>query len=1270
MSVTALFVIAGGVAYALPSPYGLLTILAGSILFCLLLYFNPTYRFFRLASAVAMTWLAVRGFPNVVVSVFSPWLVGDVSIEGDLPWSFDVAAGVITLGLAVLDKDLRNGATALRLTANRNFSPQTSTATGSRSQSTVIGDVTGDGNQISIVNNSGETDFNAKIDQAAAFLKERKPDIVIVLLNQLRRDCWDRLNDREKYRVEANLGHAHHQKDEADSAAKHFLEARSHQPNDSDAAGLEAIAYHLLGKDEKAERIADEVISDHPRCVEAWTVKIASKTDLTSTSQLHDSVPVELRNDISILFALACSASIRRELESAVEFSRRLHDKLPDNFQFKMSLGSALANLAIDGHIGRRELEASECERMAEEARTLLSDVLASDGQTRLTRSHALYHRGLACEVLNKPDQAESDIRAGVDERPDDGELNYQLCVFLIRHDKYDQAIEHFDKSNCDNSRTDPGLLLSRLLFSRNTPTDRDRAEELLIGLLNKTPNVDDRLTFEAVEILARELAQASFEPRAREILETYANRLGDSARLTIDAEIHLVTGEAEQASEKAKQAFESLIDSTPPVVKYFLGKTLADVELDEEASQVLREVVETAGIDHATELLLKTAWTARDYEFVLRFTGKLRMLGRSSLQSVEMEILALEVIHEFDEALDRINDYLSSSKDEAFSKYLRLKRSWIGKWLEDESLVSYDTMLLPSLSDCAGDKKLSLTAVCGVAHLLVEGPNPQDGFELAYQLVREHFNNSIAHQCLIGAWKFGTRVAPTERDRVDTNSAVAISTSESSKIEWRVIEIDAPIGPLQEIAHDSYLAKQLIGKGVGETVNLSNDDLYERTGTVEAFLDKVDYRVRDSTNNWSSRFGDDGFLRSFSFKKPNGELDVDAFFEVQEKLHEPLEAALRAYKTDIPSIGLFSRMTRRSPIETLGFLASNSDCHIQCCNGNVKEKEHAENAMASGRPIVLGPSALATLFLLSAHRRIPPLSPKCIVSSGTLDTVRSVRRNPDSRFHSKRFVGVQFGQRWVEERTDSQIQAGLTELSDFIDWVRAGADIRGGRGIFSINRQAREQLREFFGTAVVESIGTAIATDAVFCSDDPITVMIDAQTTPVDRVWTSMYLKHLHRAGLFGKEIYHDSLIQLIQSDYRFIPLDQEMVNRVGQRKHWNAEEPEFRSIIEWLHRSGVVDAAPVAAFIIQRTWESSSLASIRTNVLSAVVLALEKRRDGIAVLRQLDAQIRQIFRGQPDTIHQIRSAIRRAEERELADSPIILPGDPDYSIPNFRFK
>lgn len=120
--------------------------------------------------------------------------------------------------------------------------------------------------------------------------------------------------------------------------------------------------------------------------------------------------------------------------------------------------------------------------------------------------------------------------------------------------------------------------------------------------------------------------------------------------------------------------------------------------------------------------------------------------------------------------------------------------------------------------------------------------------------------------------------------------------------------------------------------------------------------------------------------------------------------------------------------------------------------------------------------------------------------------------------------------------------------------------------------------------------------------------------------MWTPLFLEYLTASDHLEMDAYRDLLMQLIVFDYRFIPVDQEMIDRVGNRSGWSATDQEFNAIISWLHLSGVANPV-VAAYIIGRTWDESKLAHVRTDVLSSVVRSLGKRKDAVECLRQLHA-------------------------------------------------
>jgi hypothetical protein len=375
-------------------------------------------------------------------------------------------------------------------------------------------------------------------------------------------------------------------------------------------------------------------------------------------------------------------------------------------------------------------------------------------------------------------------------------------------------------------------------------------------------------------------------------------------------------------------------------------------------------------------------------------------------------------------------------------------------------------------------------------------------------------------------------------------------------------------------------------------------------------------------------------------------------------------------YRHQVTSIGFLAGVTGRSILQAMGFIASSSEDHIQCCNGSLEERATAERLISKRLRIVLDPTSLATLFLLKAHTKLKSLPADVYVTAGTLDTLRSLRRNPHSCFHSKQHIGFRNGHPCFGERTDEDVANGLSELSEFIGWIESNAVVVGGRGILTIPTQNREKWREIFGTGMTESAGVAHAESAVLCTDDPSLASVASEGLTFDRMWTSLFLEYLAANHNLNSEIYHDLLILLITSDYRFVPVNQEMIDRVGKRCGWSANDREFEALINWLHLSGVSTPVPAAAYMIGKTWDETPFAHLRTDVLNAVVRSLGKRSDGVKCLRQLHAALHPVFKLRPNALRQCHRAIRREEARELAVSPLILPGDPDFSIPRYVFR
>ena len=539
----------------------------------------------------------------------------------------------------------------------------------------------------------------------------------------------------------------------------------------------------------------------------------------------------------------------------------------------------------------------------------------------------------------------------------------------------------------------------------------------------------------------------------------------------------------------------------------------------------------------------------------------------------------------------------------------------------------------------------------------------------MAYNLVRKNIDQKTAHECLISICKFGAYLFES-KTVVDANCAVAISGGNEQRIRWRVIEDDCPSHVMDEIASDSYLGNQLRGKSIGEMVVLNNDPLNRVEGTIEEIVDKIAYRLKDSLARVAEYFQDSGFLRTFDFSTPGGGFHVDAFWAVQRQLNEPMNRAIQFYR-DHPSISLLSKKTNRSILETVYHVTSSPDLHLQCCTGIEEEQRQAACFIDDeSREVVLDATCLASLYALHAKEHLLKLPANTVISVSTLDTLRSLRRDRNSRFYAKSFVGIRGGTPFVTERTEEDVQRGLDYLNSFIAWLAENALIVGGRSILAIPTADRERLRGYIGTAMVEAMGVAIDRNAIVISDDLIVSSPAFTRVSVDRLWTSSWLQKLRAAGLLSDAGYRQIVTCMLTCDYRFIPVDKALIGYVGSLTTWNVNRIEMAALIDWIHRSGVINPNEQAIQMIVGAWENSSISTTRTDLLEAVVRSIGKRHDAIERLRELHTRLRPVFQLRPDQLEICQRAIRREEVRGLATSPLILPGDPEYSFPSWAIR
>jgi len=180
--------------------------------------------------------------------------------------------------------------------------------------------VKGDHNTLVAGDMNINIDITGEIDNAATFIKEGKAEGAINLLERLWQKYSDKMTAREKYRTQANIGHAYNLLEKFEETAKYWFRAVQFDPDYEEAQSRQAWAYYQQGNIVKAREIAGKVLKKYPETIMARTVIIASTPDDISLDEIEKNIPGHQKNEPTILMALAHVTSSRKDFDKAEKY--------------------------------------------------------------------------------------------------------------------------------------------------------------------------------------------------------------------------------------------------------------------------------------------------------------------------------------------------------------------------------------------------------------------------------------------------------------------------------------------------------------------------------------------------------------------------------------------------------------------------------------------------------------------------------------------------------------------------------------------------------------------------------------------------------------------------------------------------------------------------------------------------------------------------------------------------------------------------------------
>lgn len=1063
---------------------------------------------------------------------------------------------------------------------------------------------------------------DGEIDEAKRAIETKDFILGELLLNRLRSRFWDKLSDRQKYRVLGNLGAAFLGRREYARAAQFYLEAKRWQPSDEKARANEALAYQLLGEKAKAFVLAAKLREEFPSQPRPAAIWVNNAPSEIRVEQMEINLGAEVLEDFEVAIALAGRAFDNDDLERALKYSRKATSLLSEHPYGWTLLGRALIRadmaetLSLYGAVPRiqdmeRAREAENCLNRAIEL-SQEADFKEALVETLLERSHLHY-------LFGRNDLVERDVGTACGLLPDNPVVLGARAEMLRRHGDLDASISVLRKAV---SMGETENVLSRLgltLQQRKGLQDLEEAASIYTKLAEKTEHpigLRSLWLISAVECLTT----SGRLKDANDLIDRFA--MVDQFQFLCEilrAMAFLSSGDKDLANEATDRALSMMALGVDKDNVRLLAKTCFDLGRFRDSLPLWRKVATKRAWGSDVGHLLECLSRLEMHEEALGVCEELRKNNVAPAHVLDYE---LELLKDYDvrAAIRIMQERLSEHPEERF---VRLRLSLLGLRLEMPELISAEPTLLPSR------EQVTPRVAQGVVQVLRLGNRPDDGLRFGYDILRRHWGDPDAHRTYLRAMHpYGPNPNTRSFESVSVGAAVCYREEGDETHHWVIIEDLAGARPeLGELSPDHAIARALIGKRVGDSFVVAEGSMQDRTGRVLQILDKYVYRYQDCMHNWQIRFPEARDIESVRVIKADAtgkeKFDPSVLLKSIDERHEFGTRVLEAYRLNPVPIQFVGAQFGLTAFETTIEMARQPSAVVVCCRGGGQEREEAIADLCNAGGVVLESTAIATLALLGVTNRIADWPSKLIVSQGTVNQLRGVI-SKQRYFHSGGVMSKVNGGYTLTEETPEQRESRLKHLREIIDTIESRCMVLSGRPVASLDPDKRKVIVEACGTDGAEAIVISAQPGYVLWTDDLRFAGLARTEFGAKTVWTQVALQWRADNGTISPDLFFEASAKLLGYGYFFTSPSLRVLIRAADLAGWNPEGWPLKQGLEQFADQSIdlKDSVQLCATFLPQIYRHCSTLEAAELVVGCLLKSLDSRpngRVGISAILQL---------------------------------------------------
>lgn len=504
-----------------------------------------------------------------------------------------------------------------------------------------------------------------------------------------------------------------------------------------------------------------------------------------------------------------------------------------------------------------------------------------------------------------------------------------------------------------------------------------------------------------------------------------------------------------------------------------------------------------------------------------------------------------------------------------------------------------------------------------------------------AYDLLRRFFTSPHSHRAFIHAvlWRDRSEEAPDSAPATVTpGTAVCLREVGGREDRWIVLEDSSVVaGSLDdEISSTHELWARLVGRRVGEQIDLgSGPGLSRRAGVVE-IVPKATFRFRDAMSQWQYRFPEHQELWMVRVgDDETGTFDPSQLLEVGRARRDQVKHVEGVYQAQRVPLAMLGRALGTDVFRGTLHAAFTPGLRIRCCLGSAEERDAAIASLDAASEIVVDGTALATLYALDLVDALSNTGKRILVGHALMSVVRAFSHDARTTERASASMGVTDSGPVLHVYTDGVKENYRVRTATFTARVEEVAVAAPSLELAGMNGDKRRQLGEVFDETTLDALAIASVPGRVIWTDDFVVASLGRSELGTTSTWTQAVLLWLLQRGLLTETRYTEASARLVALGYTFTSLSPAVLAQAARLASWNADASPLREVVAQLGHAEArpEDGAQLGALLVRDAFTEPLPIEARQRLLFAVCATLAARSDGDRTLAFFERVLGRVF-------------------------------------------